>query len=87
MSLRVYHQRKDYACWPSGREGCARAVKTAADDGSKLNSDRVNMAPRRGPGRQSDYACLMMTHENVDVSVPLDDVMVNETPLLIALMN
>ena len=27
-----------------------------------------------------------MTHENVDVSVPLDDVIVNETPLLIALM-
>ena len=27
-----------------------------------------------------------MTHENVDVSVALDDVIVNETPLLIALM-
>ena len=41
---------------------------------------------RSTPVRKDDYACLMMTHENVDVSVPLDDVIVNDTPLLIALM-
>ena len=29
---------------------------------------------------------MIMTHENVDVSVALDDVIVNETALLIALM-